>query len=169
MGIRKFLVGILVVGLLLWGPIDHSWPLWFGIRLAYLVAIPTLAWFTLAFVWRLWRPSLLIEDRLKRVIAGIIAGGALMVIFIAPRTEDYFRCTEWVTGSPEDGPECVGEVIQLTPGRVPDVLVDREDQMFLALIVFGAVWFALYVDGPPTPQAAVIKAENKTDTNRTTQ
>ena len=39
MGSRKYLVGVLVVALLIWGPIDHSWPAWLLIRIGRVIAI----------------------------------------------------------------------------------------------------------------------------------
>ena len=57
MGCRNYLVGVLVFVLLIWGPIDHSWPAWLAIRTGYLIAIPLATWFLLAWIWRVWQPD----------------------------------------------------------------------------------------------------------------
>ncbi len=116
MGTRKYLVGVLAFVLLIWGPIDHSWPAWFLIRAAYLLAIPTAAWFLLSWVWKVWRPDAAAENRLSRTLAGGTAGVLLVGAILAAQTEHHFECTQEVRT--RDGSECVGDYV-LVPG--PDL------------------------------------------------
>ena len=81
MGARKYLVGVLVVVLLIWGPIDHSWPAWLLIRMGYLIAIPLATWFLLGWIWRVWQPDAATEDRLERALGGA-TGGVFVVMAI---------------------------------------------------------------------------------------
>jgi hypothetical protein len=137
MGIRKFLVGALAFGLLVWGPIDHDWPAWFLVRVLYLVAVPAVAWFVLGWIWRAWRPDAVTEDRLSRTIAGTTAGVLLVGAVLAARTQHHFECTQEVRS--RDGYECVGDYV-LVPG--PDL-----GQAFLLTLAAGfAFWFGVRSD-----------------------
>jgi hypothetical protein len=57
MEFRKYIVGLVVVVLLIWGPLDHSWPWWFAISIGYLILIPLGTWFLLGWIWRDWQPQ----------------------------------------------------------------------------------------------------------------
>src|SRR5262245_41978174 len=92
-GNRSFLVGMVVFVLLVWGPLDHSWPYWFWIRSAYLVAIPVGVYFLLQWIWRRWQPDWVHEDRLMRIIAGSIAGACLIGVLNALQSRWHFECT----------------------------------------------------------------------------
>ena len=74
MGARKYIVGAIVVVLLIWGPLDHSWPAWLAIRTGYLIAIPVAAWFLLGWIWRMWQPDRATEDRFERALGAVTAG-----------------------------------------------------------------------------------------------
>lgn len=90
MSVRKFIVGMLAVALLLYGPINHSWPFWLAIRGAYLIGIPTLTWFALLWVWHVWDPSWTHEDRLVRVLSGFVAAWFLAEALRAIRMKHHF-------------------------------------------------------------------------------
>ena len=128
MGSREYLVGVLAFVLLIWGdPIDHSWPAWLLIRTAYLIAIPTAAWFALSWIWKVWRPDAAAENRLSRTLAGATAGVLLVGAVLAVHTDHHFECTQEVRT--RDGSECVGDYV-LVPG--PDFR-----QAFLLTLVAG--------------------------------
>ena len=116
MSARKYLVGVIVLVLLIWGPVDHAWPAWLFIRISYLVAIPTAAWFVLGLIWKLWRPDGSTEQRLNRTLAGATAGALLVGAIVAAQTKHHFICSQEV--QTRDGPECVGDYVRV-PG--PDV------------------------------------------------
>ena len=98
--------------LLIWGPILH--PLW--IRVAYLIAIPTAAWFLLNRIWAFWRPDEAAEDRLRRMIAGVIAGVLLVGTVLAMQEKYHLGCRGRSVNV--DGTECVGDEVEV-PG--PDL------------------------------------------------
>lgn len=80
MGARIYIVGVIVVALLIWGPLDHSWPAWFAIRTGYLIAIPVAASFLLGWIWRMWQPDRATEDRFERAL---YAGTAGVFVYLA--------------------------------------------------------------------------------------
>jgi hypothetical protein len=49
---RKYIVALVAVVLLLWGPGDPSWPWWLAIRLGYLILVPLGIWFLLGWIWQ---------------------------------------------------------------------------------------------------------------------
>jgi len=134
MGVRKFLVGLAAFALLIWGPIDSSWPFPLGIRLLYLVLLPTFAWFVLKWIWRMWRPDQAAEDRLARALAGVIAGVLITAAVLESKSASHFDCTHLV--QTRDGQECVGDYVRV-PG--PD-----RGQVFLLIVVGAfAMWFGI--------------------------
>ena len=82
-----------------------------------------------------------------RVLAGAVASGLLTFAVMVPKTEDYFECTKWVRGAPEDGPECVGDVIQLVPDPIPHLMVGSSEYALLTMVGLLGIWLALSVDG----------------------
>lgn len=113
MGCRNYLVGVVFFVLLIWGPIDHSWPAWLAIRTGYLIAIPLATWFLLAWIWRVWQPDAASEKRLVRVLAGATAGALLVLAIFEAMAYYHFDNTKWVRTY--DGMEAVGDWITL-PG-----------------------------------------------------
>lgn len=92
---RGYIVGVLVFVLLIWGPIDHSWPAWFLIRTGYLIAIPGAAWFLLGWIWKMWQPDAVTEDRLARAL-GAATAGVLLVGAMQAATSDSHTGNNWV-------------------------------------------------------------------------
>jgi hypothetical protein len=111
MSCRKYLVGALVFALIVWGPIDYSWPSWLAIRIAYLIAIPLATWFLLVWIWRVWQPDAATENRLKRVLAGATAGALLVLAIFEAMADTHVGNTNWVRTY--DGMEAVGDWIIL--------------------------------------------------------
>ena len=54
---REYIAMAVAIILLLWGPIDHSWPFWLAIRIGYLILIPLFTWFLLGLIWKAWQPN----------------------------------------------------------------------------------------------------------------
>lgn len=88
---RKYIVGVVAVALLLWGPLDHSWPAWWAIRTGYLILIPLATWHLLGWIFRTWQPDPQIEQKLKTFIsANKDALLAIAVVVMASCAGTYF-------------------------------------------------------------------------------
>ena len=135
MSCRKYLVGVLVFVLLIWGPIDYSWPAWLAIRTAYLIAIPLATWFLLAWIWRVWQPDAASENRLKRILAGATAGALLVLAIFEAMADTHVGNTMYVRNL--TGVEAVGDLVIL-PG--PDWFAVV---MYLAALGFS-FWISIY-------------------------
>lgn len=76
MSIRQVIIGLVALAYALAGPIDSTWPLpgagWVG-----LIILVPVAWLFLESIWREWQPDDDAEDRLSRVVAGIVVGASL--------------------------------------------------------------------------------------------
>ncbi|HUP80858.1 MAG TPA: hypothetical protein VM260_20070, partial [Pirellula sp.] len=57
MEVRKYIVGLVAVVLLIWGPINYSWPWSSAIRISYLILIPLGTWFLLGWLWQHRQPQ----------------------------------------------------------------------------------------------------------------
>lgn len=91
MGSRKYIVGVVAVALLIWGPLDHSWPAWLAIRIAYLILIPVATWFLLGWIWERWQPDPETERQLQsarieaiKLIGIAVAATTAILHFFAP-------------------------------------------------------------------------------------
>jgi hypothetical protein len=147
MNSRKYLVGVLVVVLLIWGPIDYSWPAWLAIRIGYLIAIPLATWFILGWIWRVWQPDAASENRLERALAGA-TGGVLVVLSIFEAMADtHVGNTMWVRT--RDGMEAVGDDITL-PGPDWGIVI-----MLIAAAGF-AFWFSIAKRKKPDSEQEVF-------------
>jgi hypothetical protein len=113
MGSRKYIVGVIAVALLIWGPIDHSWPAWLAIRIGYLILVPLATWFILGWIWKAWQPNPQTEKRLQRSLAGATAGVLLVFAIIQATADTHVGNTQWI--QTRDGWEAVGDDIAL-PG-----------------------------------------------------
>ena len=134
MGSRKYLVGVLVAALLIWGPLDHSWPAWFAIRMGYLIAIPVAAWFLLGWIWRAWQPDAPTENRFERALGGATAGAFTVLAIIEGMADTHIGNTMWVRT--RDGMEAVGDDIAL-PGP------DWANVLMLLGVAGFAFWFSV--------------------------
>jgi hypothetical protein len=113
MGSRKYIVGVVAVALLIWGPIDHSWPAWLAIRIGYLILVPLATWFILGWISKAWQPNPQTEKRLQRSLAGATAGVLLVFGIIQATADTHVGNTQWI--QTRDGREAVGDDIVL-PG-----------------------------------------------------
>ena len=106
---QKYLVGVVFISLLIWGPIDHSWPAWLAIRITYLVVIPVIGWFLLKWIWRIWQPNAEAEDRLIRALASATSGVLFVLSIFELMSLTHIGNTMWK--QTREGMESVGEDI----------------------------------------------------------
>jgi len=114
MGSRKYIVGMVAVALLIWGPLDRSWPAWLAIRTAYLILVPLAIWFLLGWIWKRWQPDPATERRLQRSLAGATAGVLLVFAVMEAMSDTHLGNTMWVSDG-HGGKEAVGDDVVL-PG-----------------------------------------------------
>jgi hypothetical protein len=134
MGSRQYIVGVLAVVLLIWGPIDHSWPAWLLIRLGYVVGIPLAAWFLLDWIWGHWQPDAVSEERLGLALGGATGGALLVMAFHTAVADTHIDNTMWVRT--RDGMEAVGD----------DIVVSGPNWGNVAILIFAAgfaFWFSI--------------------------
>ena len=134
MNSRKYIVGVVFVSLLFWGPIDHSLKLWLLIRITYLIIIPVIVWFLFKWLWNYWQPNLETEDRLERALAGATSG-VLFVLSIIEATRK-FHIGNTMSVQTRDGWEDVGDYIILHGANWGGALV-----LFIFAII--AFWYSI--------------------------
>ena len=132
LGIPNFLTGLTVFLIILFGPSDPVWRF-----PAYLLIPPALAWFVLRWIWRVWRPNPATEDRIRRVIAGGIAAGAVVGAVLALNAKEHYECTQEARTA--DGTECVGDYVRVSGP-------DRGGAFIYGLAAFLAMRFAVKSD-----------------------
>jgi hypothetical protein len=135
--IRHWIVGLIALGLLIFGPIDHDSPYGIAVRLGYLVLVPLAVWIGLAGFWRIWRPDRSAEVRLGRALAGTLAGMLLIGSLLASQDEYHLVCTEEV--STGDETECVGDYVPV-PGPDAFEVVLLAGLAIAAFRVASAPW-----------------------------
>lgn len=113
MKFRNYLSWTIFLVLLIWGPINHSWPAWFLIRACYLIFIPIAVWFILDRLWKYYEPNDNLETILARILSGIISI-LLITIAIFESKSKHHVVGEYLIRT-RDGMEEVGENIIL-PG-----------------------------------------------------
>ena len=132
---QKYLVGIVFLVLLIWGPIDHSWPSWLAIRISYLILIPVIGWFLLKWIWRIWQPSTELEDRLIRALASITSGVLLVLAILELMSDTHIGNTLWI--QTREGREAVGDdIIVQGPNWGASIIL-----FVLAVLTF---WYSIY-------------------------
>jgi hypothetical protein len=110
---RGYIVTVVTILLLIFGPVDDLWPFWLVIRIGYLIIIPLVTWFLLALIWKIWMPTDEAERRLSRTLAGITSGIFISMAIFAGYSESHLGNTQVVRSL--DGYEDVGDYI-LLPG-----------------------------------------------------
>lgn len=131
---RRCFVAITFVLLLIWGPINYSWPGWLFIRIGYLILIPLIAWFLLYWLWKWWQPSEKLENVIDRILSGFVCIALSIFAFMEASSKSHIGNTKWVQTS--DGMEAVGDDIIL-PGP------DRETVLVIILIAIFVFLFGV--------------------------
>lgn len=134
MSFRNYLTGTIYVILLIWGPIDHSWPYWLVIRIGYLHLIPLLVWLLLGWVWNRWQPSDKIENTLERTLSGLICITLFTLAILEATSKTHIGNTKTIRT--RDGMEDVGDYIEL-PGP------DYGQALMIAVIALLVLWFGV--------------------------
>ena len=111
MTFRNYLSGTILVVLLIWGPIEHSWPAWLAIRIGYLILVPLTVWFLLGWAWNYWQPNDKIEVLLNRFLSGMICIALFTLAVLEATSKKHIGNTQWIRTW--DGAEAVGEDILL--------------------------------------------------------
>jgi hypothetical protein len=132
---QKYLVGVVFISLLIWGPIDNSWPSWLAIRISYLIVIPVIGWFLLKWIWRIWQPSAELEDRLIRALASVTSGVLLVWAILELMSDTNIGNTMLI--QTHEGWEAVGD----------DIIVQGPDwgaSIILFVLAVLAFWYSVY-------------------------
>jgi hypothetical protein len=104
---RKYFVAIIFLTLLIWGPIDNTWPAWLVIRLGYLILIPLIFWFLLTWIWDRWEPNAQTEDILERTLSGMVCGVLIVMAILEIQAKTHLGNSQWI--QTHDGMEAVGD------------------------------------------------------------
>ena len=138
MNFRNYLTGAVFVILLIWGPIDHSWPVWLLIRTTYLIVIPLIVWLLLSWIWNRWQPTHKFEITLNRILSGIICLGLFILAIIETTSTTHIGNTLVIRT--RDGYEDVGDSIELPGPDYGNVLV-------IVIIAILVLWFGVLKKG----------------------
>lgn len=132
MNFRRYLIIVIIISLLIWGPIDHAWPAWLAIRLGYLVLIPLTVWFLLRWLWNIWNPNPHVEEVLERILSGLIAFFLFLMAIFEAKSDSHIGNTAWMRT--RDGMEAVGD----------DIILDGPDYGNVIVFVGIALFFVWY-------------------------
>ncbi|MCF8241354.1 MAG: hypothetical protein K9J16_08195 [Melioribacteraceae bacterium] len=122
----KFIVTIMFLILLIWGPIFYSLEYWLIIRILYLVLIPTLSWFLLQWLWGIWKPSHRVEIKLERTLAFLTSLILFSLAIIEFMSDSHLGNTLWVRSI--EGREAVGE----------DIILDGPNWATVIILLIGS-------------------------------
>jgi len=92
---RNFIVGIVFIALLIFGPIELCG---LFIRIAYLIAIPLLCWIILKYFGKKWNLDNLSNDRLNRALLAFIAGAILIFSIMSPTPKGGLSIAKVILG-----------------------------------------------------------------------
>lgn len=134
----NYLTGTVFVILLIWGPIDHSWPAWLAIRFAYLLFIPLFLWLFLRWLWKHWPPGSKVEIVLERILSGGICLLFLILAFVDFTSKTHLGNTQVIRT--RDGLEAVGDDIVL-PGPNYGMAI------MWVIIAFFIFWYGVLKKG----------------------
>jgi hypothetical protein len=141
MGFRTYLVVTIMVALLIWGPINHSWPAWLAIRIGYLIVVPTMVWLLLRCLWNYWQPNSKTEIVLERILSGLICVTLFTLAFLEATSKMHIDNTKWI--QTRDGMEAVGD----------DIVVKGPDwgnALIIVIIALLVLWFGVLKKGTKT-------------------
>ena len=129
---RNYIVGIVFVALLVFGPIQ---PYGMVSRTAYLAAIPAILWLALHFVGGKLDMDPFDNDRLGRGITAAIAGMLMVAAYQSATATHHGECTQTVRDG-QGGYECVGDIVTV---KGPD----RGTALMLIVFAGVAFWVAI--------------------------
>jgi len=112
---QNLTVGIFVVILLIWGPIE---PYGMIFRIIYLVVLPVLLWLILRYFGSKWNAGTLENDRLTRGIAGALAGAFFVGACIYLTADFHTSCTEGGDCMTDVGPNYLSVLVLVGLGIV---------------------------------------------------
>jgi hypothetical protein len=138
MGFRTYLVVTIMVALLIWGPINHSWPAWLAIRIGYLIVVPTMVWLLLRCLWNYWQPNSKTEIVLERILSGLICVTLFTLAFLEATSKMHIDNTKWI--QTRDGMEAIGD----------DIVVKGPDwgnALIIVIIALLVLWFGVLKKG----------------------
>jgi hypothetical protein len=141
MGFRTYLVVTIMVALLIWGPINHSWPAWLAIRIGYLIVVPTMVWLLLRCLWNYWQPNSKTEIVLERILSGLICVTLFTLAFLEATSKMHIDNTKWI--QTRDGMEAIGD----------DIVVKGPDwgnALIIVIIALLVLWFGVLKKGTKT-------------------
>jgi hypothetical protein len=138
---KKYLTGTILALLLIWGPVDHSWPNLLFVRIGYLIALPLIIYLLIGWIWKLCQPSDKIEDALNRILSVIICAGLFVLAFLEATSTTHFVNTETIRT--RDGYEDVGDYIAV-PGP------DYANAIIIALVGVMFFWLGVLRKGSKT-------------------
>jgi hypothetical protein len=104
---RNYIVGIVFVALLIFGPVQ---PYGMVVRAVYLAGIPAVLWLTLRYGGEKLELRPDDNDRLNRSITAAIAGMLVVAAFQAATATHHGECTQTVRDG-QGGYECVGDTV----------------------------------------------------------
>jgi len=105
---RNYIVGIVFVALLVFGPVQ---PYGMVIRVAYLAAIPAIFWLALRYVGGKLNMDPFDNDRLNRGITAAIAGMLIVTAYQSATATHHGECTQTVRDGQGEY-DCVGDIVK---------------------------------------------------------
>ncbi len=131
-GNRNYIVTLIFVGLLIFGPVD---PYGLVVRIGYLFAVPTAIWLGLPFVGRALNIDARTNDHINRALTASAAGALAVAACLSFTAANHSECTKYARDG-DGGRECVGETVT-RPG--PDIA----NALMLTFLAGIAFWIAV--------------------------
>jgi hypothetical protein len=132
MNFKNYFATTILIVLLIWGPINHSWPAWIAIRIGYLLLIPFLIYKTIDWIWNYFDFSDKLDNILERILSVIISISLFTFAIIEATSKNHVGNTQSI--QTRDGIEEVGE----------DIILQGPDwRNVLVLVIFAVIFFIL--------------------------
>jgi hypothetical protein len=142
---KYFALTIFII-LLLWGPMDDSWPYPIYIRIGYLYLIPVFFLFVSNQILKRLEPSITLLDKLERFLWAI-NGIVLLILAYSGATSDWhLGNTHYI--QTRDGYEAVGE----------DVILEGADWFgVIVLLILACLFFWYGVIRPKKVRTIIVE------------
>lgn len=121
MTFKSYLSWTIFVILLIWGPIDHSWPSLLLIRTSYVVLIPIIVWIILSWFLNLLHITDKTDAILNRILSTIISVVLFILAILEATSKKHIGNTQTINTNV--GNEDVGDYIELTGPDYGNVFV----------------------------------------------